>query len=121
MANLLHQTLATLARMDETPAEIMFIGSEATNHQCTWDEFCVLADKDYDNGFGIEEVATDLVIICRSGARMWRNSYDGSEWWEFSKPFDQPKVERKPITSLFRNGYGGCNLQDCCEDAENES
>lgn len=46
---------------------------------------------DYDNGYGGEEIATDLIIV---GDKWWleRHNYDGSEWFEFkTKPLKKTK------------------------------
>lgn len=102
MTNLLKETEADIARSGHTPEDIVFIGSEESGHSCTWAEFEAMANREYDSGFGSPEVATDLTIVFKDGQKMWRAEYDGSEWWEFSKPFVQP-AEKKPITGLFGN------------------
>jgi hypothetical protein len=101
--NLLTETREAIEESGHTPDDIVFIGSEASGHQCTWDEFCRLADVEYDAGYGASEVAMDLVVVFRDGAKLWRGEYDGSEWWEFSRPFKRP-TEAKPITRLTTVG-----------------
>ncbi len=114
MKNLLEETKSAIADSGHTEADIIFIGSEQSGHQCTWEEFCVLADKEYDNGYGNPEVAYDLIIVFSDGHKMWRGEYDGSEWWEYSSPFAMP-TEKHPIHSLFALGLCGdlakCNPQ----------
>ena len=98
--NLLEEKKEAIERSGHTIEGIIFIGSEGSGHQCTWNEFKKLANRDYDSGYGGQEVAHDLIIVFSDGFKMWRGEYDGSEWWEFSTPFKTPK-EKKPITSLF--------------------
>tara|TARA_Y100000361_G_scaffold154306_1_gene179466 strand:+ start:807 stop:1181 length:375 start_codon:yes stop_codon:yes gene_type:complete len=105
MDNLLKETINDIVESGHTPDDIIFIGSEETGHQCTWGEFRDLADKEYCGGFGASDVATDLVIVFSDGSKMWRGEYDGSEWWEYSKPFVKPE-ESKPIKELFATKMG---------------
>ena len=98
--NLLQETLTALFNSGHKISDIVFIGSEESGHSCTWTEFEKMADREYDSGFGGAEVATDLIIVFRDGQKMWRGENDGSEWWEYSTPFKQPKI-LKPIKNLF--------------------
>jgi hypothetical protein len=90
--NLLTETQEAITRSGHTITDIIFIGSEASGHSCTWTEFCTLANFDYDDGFGGQEIATDLIIVFADGQKMWRCEYDGSEWWGYSTPFKRPEV-----------------------------
>lgn len=45
--NLLEETLAALEENGKTPDDIMFIGDEDGEYGCTWEEFKVLANKEY--------------------------------------------------------------------------
>lgn len=103
MTNLLKETIEHIERSGHTLENITFIGSEETGHSCTWNEYSELADLEYDSGFGAQEVATDLVIVFSDGTQMWRHEYDGSEWWDYSKPFEMPS-QLKPITTLCNGG-----------------
>lgn len=109
--NLLHETLKDIKDSGHTPEDIIFIGSEESGHTCTWEEFQVLANHDYDAGFGASEVATDLKIVFSDGTTMYRSEYDGSEWWEYSKPFVTPE-NKKPIKNLFANQVGWESLDE---------
>jgi len=100
MTNLLEETKEAIAESGHRPEDIVFIGSENSGYQCTWDEFQVLADQEYNSGFGSAAVAIDLVVVFDDGQKMWRGEYDGSEWWEHSVPHSPPK-ERKKIKRLI--------------------
>ena len=101
--NLLQETIDDIKHSGHKPEDIAFIGSEDSWHSCTWDEFTKLADRDYDNGYGAQKVASDLIIVFSDGTKMWRYEYDGSENWDYSSPFKMPEVPEgtKPVTSLF--------------------
>jgi hypothetical protein len=99
MANLLRETTIAITSSGHTPEDIVFIGSEKSGHSCTWQEFTVIADVEYDAGFGSQKVAPDLIIVFKDGQKMWRGEYDGSEWWAYSRPFVLPG-ERKPMTRV---------------------
>ena len=100
MTNLLSETSQDILKSGHTADDIIFIGSEESGHQCTWDEFKKLADQVYDSGFGAQKVATDLIIVFKDGTKMWRGEYDGSEGWDYSSPFKKP-LFFCPIKTLF--------------------
>ena len=58
-----------------------------------------LADVEYDDGFGGQTVAKDLLVV---GDGWWleRNEYDGSEWWEFRRPPQKPDKVRDVVTLM---------------------
>lgn len=105
MGNLLKETTDAIADSGHDPADIVFIGSEESGHRCTWEEFTVLADREYDSGFGGAEVNTKLVIRFSDGQSMWRGEYDGNEWWEYSTPAPAEVPPAKPIKTLFTGWY----------------
>lgn len=117
MTNLLAETIEAIHESGHKVDDIVFIGSVESGHSCNWEEFEVLADKEYHSGFGSQKVASDLEIVFSDGLRMWRNEYDGSEWWMFSKPVILPN-ERKEIKSLFPEFSG--SFQDIDEDYDND-
>ena len=91
MTNFLQETREAITDSGHTPEQIRFIGSEDSGHQCSWDEFCTLADFKYDSGCGKVEIAPDLIFVFQDGQRLWRGEYDGSEWWEYSTVFIMPE------------------------------
>ncbi len=109
--NLLEETIEFIERYGYDPVQIIFIGSERTGHSCSWEEFKLLANQEYDEEFGVQEVATDLVIVFEGGAQMWRHENDGAERWAVHRPFRFPE-ERKPIRSLFTNSVGWDSLEE---------
>ena len=97
--NLLTETKVAITESGHTIEDIIFIGSVQSGHSCSWEEFKVLADVEYHNGYGAAEVATDLKIVFNDGTYMWRGEYDGSEGWEYCIPLTIPKI-LLPITNL---------------------
>lgn len=65
----------------------------------TWDNFISLADTDYDDGFGGQEVARDLKIIGKDFI-MIRHEYDGAEGWSFIKTI--PPENTRNVCCLTR-------------------
>ena len=82
MANLLKETKEILEQNDKTFDDVIFVGDRATHTKMTVKEFLEHANVEYKNGYGIEEINTDLIIV---GKDFWleRHEYDGSEWWEY--------------------------------------
>ena len=113
--NLLKETIECISLSGHNTSDITFIGSEESGHCCSWDEFTVLANEDYDSGFGASQVAEDLIIVFNDGQKMWRGEYDGSEWWELSVPFTSP-LEFKPISKLITNKVGWDTLKEINEE-----
>ena len=97
--NLLIETIEAIKESGHSPRDIEFIGSEKTGHSCTWDQFVVLADKDYELATGGQSVAHDLIVVFAGGAKMWRDYLEG-ETWVYSKPVRLVAV-RKEIKQLF--------------------
>lgn len=92
MANLLEETLEILHENGNTFDDVLFI--QGDDFEITKDNFEEVAKKtDYDDGYGAQHVATDIVLV---GKDWWieRYEYDGSEWWEYkSIPTEKDKVE----------------------------
>jgi len=82
--NLLKETLECLEKNGKTIADIEWIG--CADFKVDTNDFLILADTNYDNDYGAQEVAHDLLIV---GKDWWmkRGEYYGAEWWDFmSKP-----------------------------------
>lgn len=64
------------------------------------ESFKKLADREYDHGYGIEEVNTDLVILIKDGTWFARKTLGGSEWWKhYNRPDPAPVKESKIVLS----------------------
>ncbi len=50
----------------------------------------------YDDGFGEEFINHDLTIVFTDGSFLRRDSYDGSEWFEYFEVKD-PKKKPRPF------------------------
>ena len=82
MANLLKETKEILEQHGKTFDDVIFIGDRTTHTKMTMKDFLEHANVEYKNGFGIEEINTELILV---GKDFWleRHEYDGSEWWEY--------------------------------------
>jgi hypothetical protein len=82
LSNLKDETLETLKDHGKTWADVRWIGHQDGNVQIHPDYFLEIADKEYDAGYGGQEVNASLVVV---GDGWWleRHEYDGSEWYEF--------------------------------------
>lgn len=89
MRNLLEETKQVLEENGKTFEDVKWIGSN--DFYIDIDDFLVVADTEYDNGYGGQEVARDLLIV---GDDWWleRHEYDGSEWWEYKTIPQKPKT-----------------------------
>lgn len=99
-SNLFDETVNAIIKSGHKKNDVVFIGSEITGHSCSWLEFESLANRDYDNDLGCQEVARDLIVAFSDGGKLLRISYDGSESWSYDPPFVKPEIT-KPIFGLF--------------------
>lgn len=115
MTHLLQETIRAIANSGHTPYDIAYIGN-SDGLYCTWESFQEIADVEYDNGYGSARVAVDLLIVFSDGSKMWRDEYDGQEWWNFDRPFEIP-VLRQPITKVVGDLWPTLAELNC-EDGE---
>lgn len=94
------ETRRAIAANGQTPAEICFLGSAESGHECTWAEFRSLADFKYDATHFRRFTPDDLIIVFRNGDQMFRTIGLNYEHWTFCRGFRLPE-KRKPIQSLF--------------------
>lgn len=92
MSNLKFETLEILKENGKTIKDIRWVGSK--DIAIPLDLFWILADTEYNNDFGSQKVARDLVVV---GDNWWleRAEYDGSEWWEFKTTLIKPSTEKE--------------------------
>lgn len=109
--NLLWETAGILNELEYSTNDIAFIGSRDGKYSCSWNEFKILANKNYDNGFGAPEVATDLIILFKNNSWIERDSYDGSEWWKYVARF-RSLDKTLPIKRLFAVEAGWETIED---------
>jgi len=105
MTNLLNETMLLFKQLEKTAADIDFIGSSDGEYVCYWDTFIHIADVEYDNSFGFNEVASNLVIVFKDGTWLSRGEYDGSEWWNVHR-LPKKKDDAKPVTNVMNIDYG---------------
>ena len=93
MKNLLNETISVLGEYGKSSKDVEWVGNSNWGW-FTWKDFEQLAGKMYDDGYGLPEVAIDLVI---AGKDWWleRYEYNGAEKWIF-KTLQKPKKYRKP-------------------------
>jgi hypothetical protein len=79
--NLLNETIDALENNGKSIKDVKWCGSTSFGW-FSWDVFVAVANIDYDNGYGGQEIASDLVIV---GDNWWleRYEYDGAESWDF--------------------------------------
>jgi hypothetical protein len=95
--NLLTETLDSIEYWNLLSEDITFIGSLTSGYRCTWDEYRTLADIEYDNGRGAQEIAIDLVIVFKNKGMLYRWENKGSEGWTYQEPFLIPEESRKIV------------------------
>lgn len=86
------ETLALLGKNGKTIDDVVWTGNR--EFEIPLGLFWDLADFTYDNGFGLENVAKDLMLV---GKDFWleRHTYDGREWWEYKSLPSRPQTTRE--------------------------
>lgn len=84
MKNLLEETIKLLSSRKLSPNDVLWVGLSDGTKTGSWDDFSQIANIEYDNGYGGNEIDGRLVIV---GTDWWlsRGEYDGSEWWNFNR------------------------------------
>ena len=95
--NLLEETKKILYENNYTLEDIIWIGNR--KYCVDISKFINIANTNYDNSYGSQKVAEDLLIV---GKDWWleRHEYDGSEWWELKSMPKKPKnkIELSALT-----------------------
>jgi len=88
--NLKNETLEVLQSHGKTAKDVCWVGTK--EREIPLDVFWKVADRNYDDGYGMAEVNESLMVV---GDAWWleRHEYDGAEWWEYK---EHPT---KPITT----------------------
>jgi hypothetical protein len=104
MSNLLKETIEYLKRNNKTPSDVLWCGN--TEFYFSWEVFTEMANKEYNDGYGGNNVPLELKIV---GKDFWleRHEYDGSEWWEYKELPMKPELNSAP-NDLF---CGSCDLE----------
>lgn len=100
MANLLTETKTCLRKNGHSIFDIVWVGT--SHYRIDIDEFFKLADVEYDNGYGSQKVAVDLIVVGKDWY-MERHEYNGAEWWEF-KSIPQMPSEVKQVGRIVSDG-----------------
>ncbi len=98
--NLLSETRKAITKSNHRIPQIIFIGSEESGHRMSWEQFYELSDQEYNNDYGHQEVATDLIIVFSDGSRLFRPSESGYSYWSYSGNFVSPPINHE-IKTLF--------------------
>src|ERR1700688_2346255 len=105
--NFKQETLDDLKANGKKWSDVKWIGKSDGSIRIHPDVFLEIADRNYDSGFGSNEVNNDIVVV---GDDWWlsRWEYDGSEGWEFCTiPTLQPDYHlgKGVFVKDFDNGW----------------
>ena len=108
--NFLSETNKMIESCGYSESDIYFCQVEHYNYntntddliQFSYDFFKKFANFEYDNGYGIEQIPERMKIVFKDNSWIERNTYDGSEWWEYKKTpvFNQKNFVENPKISL---------------------
>lgn len=102
--NLLDETKGAISQSGHSTDDVRFVGSRDEKLGIPWSQAEKVLDIDYDDGYGCQEIAADLVVVFTDGGFLRREEYDGSEWWEYEPPFRGPETQ-KPFKLVKLTSY----------------
>lgn len=101
--NLWEETLDTLKENNSSWEDVNFISCDG--FRIEKNNFKdVAVNTDYDNGYGKQEIASDLKLYGNNFV-MIRLEYEGSEWWEYISTKPDKSLETKTIARLVYDYY----------------
>ena len=122
--NLLTETLDDMKEIGKTPDDVVYV--KLTKNSGFWrefdesypdeifidfDTFKELANREYDNGYGSNNVNQSTAILFNDNTVMHRWEYDGAEGWEYIKlSKTSPKKYDKKLVSEFLWGKGSYRM-----------
>ena len=124
--NLLTETLDYMKEIGKTSDDVVYV--RMTKDTGFWssldvsypyeilidfDTFKELANREYNSGYGSNEVNTSTTILFKDNTVMHRWEYDGAEGWEYiTLPRTFPKKYDKRMVSEFLWGKGNYCVED---------
>ena len=79
--NFQDETIKKIISLGYNPDDIAWIG---TSEECfSIDNFFNVINFNYNNGYGWNEIRSDLKIVFTDYSWLERSEYDGSEWWSY--------------------------------------
>ena len=76
--NLLDETKSAISRSKHSTDDVRFVGSRDGKLGIPWSQAEKVLDIDYDDGYGSQEIAADLVVAFTDGGFLRREEYDGT-------------------------------------------
>ena len=89
MSKIVKETVKWLEDLGYEESDVLWVGSRDGKFAMSWADFKdKFKDLEYYDGYGAQEIASDLVVV---GEDWWleREEYDGAEQWAYKK---SPKI-----------------------------
>lgn len=118
VTNLFEETCKDFKAHGVTWEDIIWVGGN--DFEIPLRDFTRLAkETNYYNGYGKQEIASDLMIITKNG-RFIRQEYDGLEWWKFientlpyNKYYDVTSLKTdngwETLAEIYKEGHDAVN------------
>lgn len=127
--NLLEETLGYMEALGKTSEDVLCV--RMTKDSGLWrelddsypeeiiidfDDFVSVANHEYDDDYGSNEVNWSTLILFKDNSAMRRWEYDGSEGWEYiTLPKETPKKYSKKTVVEFLWGRDSCYAEEIDE------
>ncbi|WP_283584658.1 hypothetical protein [Limosilactobacillus urinaemulieris] len=86
MENVVEEIKGCVDHINKKESDIDWIGSKDGNYAMKWKKFKgKFRNIFYDNGFGAQKIAQDLVVAFNDNSWLEREEYDGAESWTYKE------------------------------------
>lgn len=105
--SLYDETISKLKEIGKDTLDIEYIVDTELGRNFDIKNFLnVCKEIDYDNSLGIEYIKESLQIIFKDKSLLFRNTYDGSEWWQYVTPHveDSSMIQDVSTTDILIRG-----------------
>jgi hypothetical protein len=79
--NFKEETLVAIKESGHIIEDVEFVGTKDGKYRMNIDKFMRISNFEYDNGYGSENINSQVIVYFKDKSYLAREEYDGSEWW----------------------------------------
>jgi len=118
--NFRDETLWAIEESEHKEQDVLFVGSRDGRYRISIEKFKELANFEYNDGFGGQEIASDLIVYFKDKTYLYRREYDGSEWWEYLRPLNYSENDEYKSFSRLKAEIGWETVAEINEGKQGE-
>ncbi len=105
--NFYEETVQSIKHAGKTLSDILYVTIQDGKYYKPENFLKAIKEITYDNGSGGQVIHEDLQIVFKDGSYLYRDEYDGSEWWNYSpvQPLNVTLEDFTETEKLFESYY----------------